>query len=258
MRNNIWAVIITYNPDIQQLRKLLEVLTRNNVVIVDNSENHDSIRTLSVDKILNETNTGFAKGVNQGLEYCLNKGAAWVIVLNQDILFKRAELDNFCDHLLRTSAKILGPVAGILDTKRWTTILDSKSNNIDYITASFIAIHKDVVDKIGLFYEKYFMYYEDVDYCIRAKKFNFSLEKVNFRSFMHNESSSLGKNSIKHNYYLARNHLLFVERLAPIRVKLYELIRLPKTIYEFYTAKNKGGILGIKDYFLRKFGEFSY
>ena len=136
-------------------------------------------------------------------------------------------------------------------------LLDSKkSNQFDYITASFIVIHREVVNKIGYFYEKYFMYYEDVDYCIRADKNGFSMKKISIDSFRHKESSSLGKNSKAHNYYLARNHMLLVERLAPLSVKLYEFIRLPKTLYEFYSTKNSGALDGMRDYLFRKFGKY--
>ena len=71
----------------------------------------------------------------------------------------------------------------------------------------------------------------------------------------HKESKSLGQGSYLHQYYLARNHLLFVERIAPIRVKMYEVIRFPKTITEHLTRHEHGAIAGIADYFIRRFGK---
>ena len=96
-----------------------------------------------------------------------------------------------------------------------------------------MAIHKRVIEKIGYFYEPYFMYYEDADLCVRAKNAGFPLKKLNGAGIEHSDRPVWGKGSRIHEYYLARNHLWFVWRLAPWNVKLYELIRLPKTLLEF-------------------------
>jgi GT2 family glycosyltransferase len=258
MKNNIWFVVIAYNPQKKDIDTLLDLLRGQSVLIVDNSPDHTWIQKRDVHTILNAKNSGFAGGVNQGISYALGKGADWVGILNQDISFSKAELKDFISFLFQTKARIVGPIAGALDRKRWTTILGNvPENNFDYITASFIGIHKDVIRKIGYFHEKYFMYYEDVDFCVRAARAGFLMEQKAFPSFGHDESSSLGRGSARHNYYLTRNHLLLVERLAPWRVKLYELVRSPKTTWEFLKDKNTGGLLGLKDYIFRRFGPFS-
>ncbi|MFZ5845239.1 MAG: glycosyltransferase family 2 protein, partial [Patescibacteria group bacterium] len=149
---------------------------------------------------------------------------------------------------------IVGPFAGSLNPRRWTTIVPSK--RADYISGSCIGIHREVIEKVGYFYEPYFLYYEEVDLCLRAKKQGFLLRWLPIKEISHEESVSLGKGSFLHQYYLSRNHLLFVERQAPFRVKLYEFLRLPKTIYEHYVRKEWGALAGIIDYFLRRFGPY--
>jgi len=57
-------------------------------------------------------------------------------------------------------------------------------------------------------------------------------------------------------YYMARNHLLFLERFSSPKIKLRELIRMPKTIYEAKSRKYE--LLGIRDYFLRRLGKSAY
>jgi GT2 family glycosyltransferase len=258
MKNNIWFVIVAYNPIVKDIRTLLKTLLDYNVLIVDNSPDHSYLRQLKVNKIENARNTGFAGGVNQGIRYCLERNADWIVILNQDISFARRDIHYFTAELSSINTGIVGPIGGKLDSNRWTTILENKESDIDYLTASFIAIHKHVISRIGFFYEEYFMYYEDVDFCIRAKQQKIPLRQISMASLGHDESSSLGKNSLRHNYYLARNHLLFVERLAPFRVKLYELARLPITLYGSYRENNRGEFLGIRDYLLRRFGLFNY
>jgi len=259
MKQNIWLVIITYNPNILILRELIKVFEQTNILIVDNSPNHQTVNSLSVNKILNSENKGFSAAVNQGLNYVKDRNGEWIIVANQDIDLKRTDFNLLSEKLDKTTASIIGPIAGTLDRNRWTTILDqSVSNKFEYITASLVAIRLAILDQVGYFEEKYFMYYEDVDFCIRATRKGFSMEQVSLRTFKHKESSVIGKNSIRHNYYLTRNHLLFIERLAPIRVILYEIVRLPKSFFEFLSQHNTGALYGLRDYFFRSFGVFVY
>jgi hypothetical protein len=62
-----------------------------------------------------------------------------------------------------------------------------------------------------------------------------------------------GGTDLTKNYYLARNHLLFVERNAPFSVQLRETLRLPKTLWEHFKKGDRSALKGIKDYLLRKY-----
>lgn len=240
MNNKIWYVIVSYKPQAEMLKSLLDTLPKNSTIVIDNTKN----------------NLGFGGGANKGIIEALEKGAEWVVILNQDLQFSIKSINDFEKNLLNLKPDIVGPFVGNLDKKRWTTILPAQMKRIDYISGAFIAIHKEVFAKVGFFYEPYFMYYEDVDYCVRAKKLGFSLKKIPIDGIIHNEAYSLKKGSFLHEYYLARNHLLFVQRLATMSIKLHEIFRLPKTIYEKIIRRNQGGLTGIKDYFLRRFGVY--
>ena len=76
------------------------------------------------------------------------------------------------------------------------------------------------------------MYYEDADLSVRTKQHGFSLKHLPIEGIVHRENPVWEKGSRRHEDFLGRNHLLFVLRLAPWNVKLYELLRLPKTIWE--------------------------
>jgi GT2 family glycosyltransferase len=94
------------------------------------------------------------------------------------------------------------------------------------------------------------MYYEDVDFCHRAKKAGFKLGIANKAIVYHHIKNSKKKISLM-NYYLARNHFLFVKKHAPLFVKIRELIRLPITLWEHYRKKEFTALSGIKDFFLK-------
>ncbi len=50
-----------------------------------------------------------------------------------------------------------------------------KPHQVDWVGGTFMLIRKEVIDKIGLFDEDFFMYYEDVEFCYRASKADFKI-----------------------------------------------------------------------------------
>lgn len=205
----VWFVIVTYKPDPAMLTTLRKILEGKPVIEIDNTQH----------------NVGYGGGANAGIRKALARGAEWVVILNQDIEISKKGVEELCLQLASLPSCIAGPWAGALDEKRWTTILPSRY--VDYISGSCIAINRSVFEKIGYFYAPYFMYYEDVDLCVRAARYGFPLKKLNVAGIEHTDRPVWEKGSRIHEYYLARNHLLFVWRLAPWRIKLYELLRLP-------------------------------
>ncbi len=232
----VWFVVVLYKPDKKVLRRLLRALAGFPVVVVDNSKQ----------------NLGYGGGANVGIRRALKKGAQWVVVLNQDLSMSPSAAGTLVKKLKETQAGIAGPMAGGLDPRRWTSVLPAKET--DYITGSCIAIHREVVERIGYFYEPYFLYYEETDFCLRARSAGFPLLYIPTKGITHMESVSLGRGSFLHQYYLARNHLLFVERCAPLRVRLYEFFRLPKTLWDHWRKGEKGALRGVRNYLNRRFG----
>lgn len=227
-------IIVLYRQNQKHLNRLLNYLKPHPVICIDNNIN----------------NLGYAAGVNLGIKKALQTKTDWIIVLNQDITLNFYTIKLLNHSLANHSPAIVGPFAGELDKKRWTTIYPYK-HKLDYISGSFLCLHRKVVEKTGYFYEPYFMYYEDVDYCLRAKKNQLPIIQLKLPCVKHTDNSTLGKNSFLHQYYLARNHLLLAAKLAPISIKLYEIIRLPKTLWEHFQKKETGALRGIFDFFLK-------
>lgn len=256
---SIQLVIVTYQPKQDVLVKLLTQLGDMSFIIIDNTKETFLNLDLKLQKnqkiVRNNKNVGYSEGVSIGMQYALEQKAEWMVIINQDLHITKKAVHELEETLLHCVPGITGPFAGILDPRRWTTILPSES--VGYISGSCMAIHKTVFEKIGFFYEPYFMYYEDADFCVRAKNAGLPLIHVPIAGISHNETTSLGRGSFLHQYYLARNHLLFVERNAPFFVKLHELLRLPKTIWEHVYRREWGALTGIRDYVLRRFGQYT-
>ncbi len=92
------------------------------------------------------------------------------------------------------------------------------SRKVDYITGCCLLIKRQVIEKIGLLSEDYFLYYEDVDWCLRAKKAGYDCGLVANAKIYHKQSRSAGEFSYPYIYYHSRNGLILGNRfgLKPI------------------------------------------
>jgi len=244
-------VIVTYKPNLKYINDLLTVLPSFSIII-DNSSELKQNEVSGATLLSPQSNTGYAGGANVGIRHALAHNAQWIVVLNQDTVMTKKAVMSLVKYLSKSKPGIYGPYAGGLDPQRWTTIMPSMK--AEYISGCCIAIHRDVIAKIGYFFEPYFMYYEEVDYCIRAQRANFPVKLALIEGISHEESVSLGRGSLLHQYYLARNHLLFVSRLAPPRVRRREYLRLPFTMMEHIMRHEYGAFLGVCDFLFHRFG----
>jgi N-acetylglucosaminyl-diphospho-decaprenol L-rhamnosyltransferase len=67
----------------------------------------------------------------------------------------------------------LGPVTKALSRFRVPQPLPEQPAPCDWVCGASMMIRREVFEKIGLLDERYFMYYEEVDFCLRAKRTGF-------------------------------------------------------------------------------------
>ncbi len=99
----------------------------------------------------------------------------------------------------------------------------------DFVSGSLMAVTKDVFRKIGYLDESFFMYYEDVEFCTRARRKGLRVGIDSEQWYEHFESSDANPEKKK---YLARNRMKFLWKYGSFRQKMYELARLPITLVE--------------------------
>lgn len=254
MKQNIVFIIIAYHPDLKTFRGLLASLSSVPVVVIDNGQSLTKKDVGKATLLTQSRDLCYGAGANVGIRHALAHGAVWCVVLNDDLVISPEAVARLSRELSKIPPCIAGPFGGGLDPNRWSTLLPSAQT--DYISGSCIAIHRDVITKIGYFWEQYFFYYEEVDYCVKAKRAGFDLRCLGSEGIFHEDAGNLGKGSFTHQYYLTRNHMLFVERLAPFRVRMRNILRLPKTIVEYIIRRQTGALMGLRDYFLRRFGPY--
>ncbi|MDO8658654.1 MAG: glycosyltransferase family 2 protein [Candidatus Levybacteria bacterium] len=249
-----------------------------NVILILQGEFTDKdsalFENLKIKIIKNEKNLGYAGGHNLGIKYAINNGADYILIANHDLKLQNDFLKNMLKPFSDVKMGIVGPriydengriwaLGGNVNKFRFSADLicyGEKDKNInekylvpDFISGTILLVSKDVFIRLGLLKEDYFIYYEDVDFSLRAKKAGFKIVINPSAKAVHFASSAVGKNSPLQVYYMARNHLLFLERFAPLSIKIRELIRIPKTIYEAKSKKFE--LMGIRDYFFRRFGK---
>jgi len=188
----------------------------------------------SVNFIFSEKNVGFAGGNNLAISAC--KGDL-ILLLNNDTLVSPDFLDPFPalfasnENIGIASARLMyADQAGIVQfagskgmnpyTGRSFAIgwkeKDQPSFHENYPSShahgAAMCVKREVFEKVGLMWESYFLYYEELDFCERAKHAGFEIWHCGASEVRHKESMSTGKDSPLKTYYLNRNRLLFIRR----------------------------------------------
>ena len=188
-------------------------------------------------------NRGYAYGINRGIEKGMKDGADVFVVFNADIsligLKKQFIINGLTDYDLLGFAMEQGAknyYGGEID--RWRLsggLIDKKPTkqyvNVDFISGSLMFIKRKVIEKTGLWDESYFFYYDEVDYCHRAKKAGFRIGIDTKHWYKHFE---LSQTNPRKDYFLAKNRLRFFWKYSNYWQKLYEIIRTPKTTLEYF------------------------
>ncbi|MEK7382479.1 MAG: glycosyltransferase family 2 protein [Elusimicrobiota bacterium] len=143
--------------------------------------------------IRNETNRGFSRAVNQAA--AASSGRVLVAV-NQDLHLQPGSLKAVHGFLAENDGLIGGalscengaeqPSCGPFPTLAqtlWRLPLprrmrkydlarphSKQAQAVDWVTGAFMGLRRELFDTIGGFDENYFMYYEDVDFCLRARR----------------------------------------------------------------------------------------
>jgi GT2 family glycosyltransferase len=228
------------------------------IVIIDNASSDDSCEAIrnaypQIPLIINSTNLGYAAGNNVGIEWALKHQADVICLLNNDTIVK----ENFLDEYLKASenipqAKIIGAkicnyykphlidhVGGMWIKEKAEFIslgsqeassLHNTSKSVDYVTGCAMFIKKEVFEKIGLLEPKFFLYWEESDFCFRAKKASLEIWTAPNICVYHKISASFKGNKPHPYYYFWRNRLLWIKRNQTSQEKrfLYSKVLIPE------------------------------
>jgi len=248
-----------------------------------------AIRAAYPDIIILESsvNEGFTGGNNRGIRYARQHDADYVWLLNNDtkvdtqVLTKLVEV--FSDkkigiagskiyfapgkefHVDRYKKSDLGNViwyaggkidwANMYASHRGVDEIDTgqydRLGDTDFVTGCSLMIRREVIENIGFLDDRFFLYLEDLDYSLRAKKAGFRAVYVPGSRLWHVNSGSTGKPGHGlHQYYLTRNRLLVGMRYAPFRTKVALFREACRFLVNGPAVLRKA----VLDFLLRRFG----
>lgn len=242
--------------------------------------------------IRSDENTGFSGGYNIGMKKALEEGADYILIVNNDTLMDRHMLQELVKafeinkkigvttpkiyfakghefHKDRYKKEELGKVfwyaggytdwANVKSVHRGVDEVDhgqyDKTEKTTFASGCCMLFKREVLEKVGLFDNKFFLYYEDADLNERIQRAGFAIYYVPKAVLVHiNAASSGGAGNPLQDYFITRNQMLFGMKYAPHRTKI-ALIRQSIRLYRSGRPNQKKAI---RDYYRRKLGKGSF
>lgn len=282
-------ITISYNNSENTIGLLESLKNQTNkdfeVIVVDNnSKDVDQLMDYKTSEnniiyIKNDSNLGFSGGNNVGIRKALENGAGWVLLLNNDTL-PESHLIEYLRTNLESREGIVGlpldegnkvAYAGKIEWLKPTlfhittlNVVMTKSVDKLYAIGGAMLIQKDVFNRIGLLDENYFLYFEDADFCQRAREAKIPISFLPEIKIAHSVSSStkkLGSPMLLRYHY--RNALYFNFKNGPWYIKLlvwpWSWFIVLKQIIKIMVGKDressKAILAGVFDYYKRNYGK---
>lgn len=244
--SNVAAVIVTYNPDLTRLNRLVSQLAFQVglTVVIDNAS-EDSIREGMSQSFLAQVehhwlkkNEGIAAGQNKGIAIAFDKGCDAVVFFDQDSVIEDGLIDHLLSEMNDPGVGVTAPVfydetrgfgypvvnilpSGRREKYRPENII--KSLDVSVVISSGMMVRRSVLEVVGLMDERLFIDYVDTEWCLRSASKGFGV-RVNPLAYMRHSigdtSFELGKfqfpvHSPARRYYRIRN-AIFLLRLPHV------------------------------------------
>lgn len=214
-----------------------------NILLIDNSESEDYFNYLSayffnkprIFVLKNPKNLGFAKAVNIGINIALKDGFDYILLLNNDAYLDENCLSKLIDFANQINEiGLLSPtIFYALDPNRvWSSggyfdmflsrikmLLKNKIVSkeelcktapqfVDFISGCVMLIKKEIIERVGLLDDRFFLYNEDLDYCLRVKSQGFKIAYVPSAFAFHEISVVKDRTNYFTMYHLAKSSVM--------------------------------------------------
>jgi GT2 family glycosyltransferase len=246
---NLTIVTVNFNGADRTIKLLKSLSSQTDrdfyTIVVDNASDEVDFRLLKetigsqfsgVELVRNAQNLGFSGGNNVGIKMALDRaggGSDWVFLLNNDTWVDEGFISQLKANLGQKRG-ILGVAIDEGDRVAYAGMIlwlrshgyhicnpDEAVNEVNkYIIGGAMAVHRDVFQKIGFMDDKYFLYFEDMDFSLRAIRAGFPINIVSGITVSHQPSSTtikLGGPMLLRYHY--RNALYFNWKNGPGYIK---------------------------------------
>lgn len=223
---------------IESLRKYVHSVSYE-IIVVDNASRENEAAKIKekypfVTTLRSDTNRGFSGGNNLGIKVA---DGQYIFLINNDTYVESDGFHNLIERL--ESGKNIGAVspkirfafppqniqfAGFTPLSSVTIRNEvvgfghpddgsfDTAHTTPYLHGAALMVKREVIEKVGLMPEIYFLYYEEVDWCTRMTDAGYELWYEPRCTVFHKESQSTGQLSKLRTYYMTRNRLLYTRR----------------------------------------------
>jgi GT2 family glycosyltransferase len=275
----IGVVTVTYNsatvlPDFME-SMLKQSYREFRLYVVDNASSDNTLELLAnysdprILIIVNQTNVGVAEGNNIGIRAAIGDGCASVLLINNDTVFGPDVIHKLEEGLGKYKCDMI--TSKILYYDRpdtiWSaggsfSVLRGRSKHfgfnkkddgkfdqpreVAYSPTCCMLITRKVFDRIGIMDFRYFIYFDDADFCLRAHRAGIKLIYFPETKLLHKVSSIIGHRSETSTRYITRNHVYFVLKHYRLLQLVYYLPVCQALVFiRSVFAKNKARALAI-------------
>lgn len=192
------------------------------VVVVDNASTDGTAAAIrdrfgdEITVVVNDSNLGFSGGNNVGIRRALEDGSDFVLLLNNDTVVDPGLIEGLVAVFDKNPrAGIVGPkiyyaspadqiwfAGGMVSLARGTArhigIRETDhgqydgDSEVDYVTGCALMARREVFESVGLLDEGYRAYYEDADFCLRARDRGYEIWYTSGGVLWHKISASTG------------------------------------------------------------------
>lgn len=180
--------------------------------------------------INNGRNLGYPGGINKGLSYALSKKFDYVFIINNDCIVEKPFLKGLINLIKndRAIGMTFAPLRfklkdeyiydlggfqnwfGKLYHKEKKNIVGERPEEIDF--AGCFLLKMEVIKKIGLMDENFFLYYDDIDFCISARSAGYKIFSNPKSYIYHGLSKTVGVGTPKAAYHQTRSALIYMKK----------------------------------------------
>lgn len=219
---------------LEQFRKAYPLVGRPRVLVVENGPPSVAAEEYGVEAVQLPRNIGYGAANNIGIRSALAVGAEFVVLLNNDIGVFPGILEAMRAAARRQNVGLVGAVVqegnrrvyggGRISWFRLRTELATEpvpADALHYIHGACLGITRQCLADTGFLREDLFLYWEDADYGLRARRAGFRFAVVEHPVVSHVGSSSLGDASPEKIYYLVRNALSVIRAHGSLPVRFW-------------------------------------
>lgn len=237
------AVILNWKRPADTLACLEALGTTVPTVIVDNGSGDDSLEIIRHAKpdvpllVLGE-NRGYTGGNNAGVSWALAQNCEWVLLMNDDVILAPGGLKALLEiGRANSRAGFVGPLVlhaqpdnliqsagGWLD-KRWRSGHRGENQTdigqfqqvetVPWLSGCALLVRSQMIREIGLLDERFFLYEEELEWCLRARQAGWETLFVPQVKVWHAGVTPDYEPKPYITYYMARNHFLLLSKQRP-------------------------------------------